>query len=323
MQEIFLPVSILIYSPFYAVSNYGRVKSLRNNRIMKTCPRNGYESLGFCHKDQKANYTVHRLVALTFIANPQNLEFVNHKDGNKLNNTVGNLEWISPSDNALHSVRVLHNKRATVAVKQLTLTGELVATFDSIKEAAEATGASSKKIPSVCNGSRQQTAGYRWEYVNDPFSEIPVGKTLEDYPNYIITTTGQVYSLWTKRYLVLNKQMSGYSAIGLSNGVKKDFYVHVLVATLYLEQLPGKSQVNHKDRDKSNNDVSNLEWVTPSENMIHVKETNKMGENKKKVVLIVPKIRENISNNSVCSTTNLIGKLIGGSGENSDNKVIT
>lgn len=272
-EEKFVPIPITEYLSVYEISNIGNVKSTKRGIIMRPCMRNGYLSVCLSHQNIKKNHLIHRLVAIAFIPNPDDLQVVNHKDGNRLNNSVFNLEWTTYSGNAVHSCNILMNQRGTVAVKQISLDGTVLNTFDSIKEAANYTGVSAKKIPSVCNGSRNQTGGYKWEHVEDKIHDIPHGKSLSEYPNYIITNNGQVYSIKTNRYLVLNKHNSGYLTVGLSNGTKKDFYVHVLVATIYIPKPLEKNYVNHKDRNKSNNNIENLEWVTSTENNLHAVET--------------------------------------------------
>lgn len=272
-SELFVQVPIREYSALYQISDVGNVKSTKRGANLKQCERNGYKSVCLSHNNIKRNYLVHRLVAMAFIENPKQCNIVNHKDGNRENNTVSNLEWVTASDNALHSVRTLNNHRSTVAVRQLSHDGKVIATFPSIKEAAESTETSAKKIPSVCNGSRKQTGGFKWEYVTHTLVDVPDGKEPLGYPGYIITRNGDVYSLKTRRYLTLNHHQSGYVSVGLSNGSKKDFYVHVLVATLFLDPVLGKDYVNHKDRNKKNNQVENLEWVSASENNTHMTKT--------------------------------------------------
>ena len=90
------------YEGLYQVSNLGRV---RNIRVLKPAPtKDGYLRVCFSVCGKTKGFLVHRLVAKAFIPNTQNSE-VNHIDGNKMNNSVGNLEWSTRSDNILHAYR--------------------------------------------------------------------------------------------------------------------------------------------------------------------------------------------------------------------------
>lgn len=90
----------LVRYPMYQISKFGRVGNIKTERVLKLCVNSsGYKKVVLNGK----NEYVHRLVAETFIPNPHNLPEVNHKDGNKWNNCVDNLEWVSKSDNAKHA----------------------------------------------------------------------------------------------------------------------------------------------------------------------------------------------------------------------------
>ena len=82
------------YEGLYQVSNFGNIKSLfRYKRQLKPVIRNGYESVKLCKNKNAKFVSVHRVVAEAFIPNPQKLPIINHKDENKQNNCVENLEW--------------------------------------------------------------------------------------------------------------------------------------------------------------------------------------------------------------------------------------
>ena len=94
------------YEGLYKVDENGNVFSVRNNKLLKRMMfPSGYEYVHQCNGKGKTKlFRVHRLVAETFIPNPNNLPEVNHKDGDKLNNNVKNLEWCTNLENMRHSV---------------------------------------------------------------------------------------------------------------------------------------------------------------------------------------------------------------------------
>lgn len=98
-------------------------------------------------------------------------------------------------------------------------------------------------------------------------------KNLEElgFKDYCITKTGRVYSLKSKRFLNLQYNDNGYVCVTLRvDGKTKTLRVHRLVALSFLtESYFQDAHVNHKDGDKTNNDLCNLEWVNRSDNMIH------------------------------------------------------
>lgn len=102
--------------PAYAVSLEGKVFSLKSNRFLKSfSDTSGYQYVE-CYKDgKKHRFAVHRLVAMAFIPNPENKKEVNHKDGNKLNNHVDNLEWVTSSENCTHAERSGLRNNATLS----------------------------------------------------------------------------------------------------------------------------------------------------------------------------------------------------------------
>lgn len=125
-------------------------------------------------------YRVHRLIAMTFISNPNNLPVVNHKNFNKQDNHVANLEWVTYSQNSLHSFSNNHRQdsvtkwaskiqpRAAEASKtkvaQYDLQGNLLKIYDSQREASEQTGTCRSSITRCVTGHRKTAGGYKWKY---------------------------------------------------------------------------------------------------------------------------------------------------------------
>jgi hypothetical protein len=104
---------IIGFDGLYKIDEYGNVYNRKMQKLKQHKCSSGttYYQVCLCKQGKAKNYLTHRLVAKHFIENPLNKEFVNHKDGNKTNNHVSNLEWVSRSENGLHSIHVLGNPK--------------------------------------------------------------------------------------------------------------------------------------------------------------------------------------------------------------------
>ena len=158
------------YEGLYEVSNTGLVRSLNFNntgraKLMKPRkPQDAYLSVNLCKNGKHKSIKLHRLVASAFIPNPLNLETVNHRDEDKTNNNVSNLEWLTRGDNARYS-NVNNSKRSKQVQQFDKKTGDLLATFPSIKEAERRTGIAQENICHACKGRYMSAGGFVWKYV--------------------------------------------------------------------------------------------------------------------------------------------------------------
>ncbi len=163
---------VVEHEGYYEVSNFGDVRSVRYNnkgqvifnRLLKPAIKpKGYLGVILSKQSKTTNHLIHRLVAEAFIPNPNNLPEVNHKDGNKLNNTVSNLEWCSSSDNLYHAYKLglKHKKGKPVICVE---TGEI---FESVKAANESMGVTHSHIGAVCNHDfyHKTACGYHWKWL--------------------------------------------------------------------------------------------------------------------------------------------------------------
>lgn len=103
-MEVWKPIKD--YEVYYEVSNLGRIRTMKTGRFHQGCvAHNGYLRIQLTYAGNKKWYPAHRLVAISFLENPDNLPQVNHINGNKLDNSVSNLEWISASNNVRHALK--------------------------------------------------------------------------------------------------------------------------------------------------------------------------------------------------------------------------
>ncbi|NLR31373.1 HNH endonuclease [Lactobacillus sp. ZJLC3-7] len=149
----------------YRPSKNGSV-SLRRGVILKPAVlKAGYQNVLLSGPNGRKNKMVHRLVAETFIPNPEDKEQVNHMNGNKLDNRVSNLEWTTRSENITHAVRN-HLTSKPKTILQLTLGGKLLNRYYSLREAARNIGGQSSGICEAAKGKKNgnRYKGFIWRY---------------------------------------------------------------------------------------------------------------------------------------------------------------
>lgn len=198
MEEIWKDIKG--YEGLYEVSNLGNVRRYYKYdkhtynphfKVLLIKPNNcGYLNVKLYKNGSYKHFQVHRLVAEAFLPNPDNLPQVNHKDENKVNNSVSNLEWCTAKYNCNYGT---HNERSRIGnvgkivsqetrykislskqgsiahnrtkIKQINNIGETLNIFDSIKDASLFIGCSPASICDVLKGRSKTCKGYRWEYV--------------------------------------------------------------------------------------------------------------------------------------------------------------
>lgn len=183
MQWRFIPG----YDEKYKISDSGIVINTKTNTELKGGETRGYKYVVLCHNGKQSSPKIHRLVAELFLPNPNKEKVVNHKDGNKSNNHISNLEWCSQSYNTKHSYENGFQKpkkgkdnpmygkygkenaksKAVLMIKDNTVIKE----FESIELALKwlrqngSPKANSSSISMCCNGIKYKTAyGYKWKF---------------------------------------------------------------------------------------------------------------------------------------------------------------
>jgi hypothetical protein len=148
----------------YEVSNYGNVRNAITQQELKPRDKRGYFQVVLWKKGKRKDVCIHRLVALAFLGKNNKRNQVNHIDGNKKNNTLPNLEWVTPKENTDHAFQTgirtkekhaeLMKKVHAKPVIQYNLSGNVVEIFDSAADASRATGARADTIHLQCKLNR-------------------------------------------------------------------------------------------------------------------------------------------------------------------------
>lgn len=170
---------VLGFEGLYQISNKGEVKSILRfepssgragmwyrERILKShLDKDGYPQV-ILHRDGKSyTYKIHRLVALTFLENPENLPCINHKDENKCNNDYINLEWCDVKYNNNYNDRQIKiSQKRMKSIIQTDIFGNFIARHVSINAAANAVNGHRGYIINCCKGKQKQYKKYKWQY---------------------------------------------------------------------------------------------------------------------------------------------------------------
>ena len=161
----------------YQISNLGNVKSLNYNNTGKpnllkpTKLANGYLQVSLCKNGKRIGKLVHVLVSEAFIPNPFELPQINHKDENKENNCVDNLEWCDAKYNINYGTGIKRSAEARTGIYgrnsscKPVLCVETNIIYSGTYEAQQKTGTKNGNISLVCNGKRKTAGGYHWRFV--------------------------------------------------------------------------------------------------------------------------------------------------------------
>lgn len=158
----------------YLISNYGRIISTGTYNTCKTGKmirqfkkngRNGYMQVSLYDNNRRSSVEVHRLVAIAFVANPQNLPCVNHIDENKTNNYYKNLEWCTNK----YNIRYSRSKPVDVYTKD----GKFIESYKTIADASEELGVPASNISRCCKSLCGTAYGFQFRYKGEPFTPKP------------------------------------------------------------------------------------------------------------------------------------------------------
>lgn len=251
------------------VSSLGRFRSTYGTTSTPAPEWSGYVRV----KIDKKRYSIHRLIAAAFglPRATEDASEVNHINLNRSDNRVENLEYVTRAANVLHSWRLNPTRSHRNPLQSKPLRGRACggtegwATYLNAREAAEALGLAASAVSQCCNRKRASTQGYEFEFV------VGDDETLENEEWRLVRGTGaHVSSLGRYRNsrgvtYQPNPRCDGYVTVRTG---KAGYLMHRLVAVAFdLPRAPGADQVNHKNGQRDDNRVANLEWVTVSQNV--------------------------------------------------------
>lgn len=264
----------------WQVSSFGRYYNPNNAVISRGYLHpSGYRVMGLA----RYKWHVHRVVLITFTGLPPNQEtwLVHHKDGDKSNNRLDNLEYVTASQNRLHylatSGKTNRANSKPVMWRPVGSSGRWTIS-SSVKAAAMQLGITAFAVSDCCH-KMSSAKGYEMRFEDKHTANLPGEEwkpMLEPWrgmelPRRMVSSQGRVISARGVVSRGCKTKIGYYVTRVCVNGHWKSVFVHRLVAYTFLGPPPGShhSMVNHKDFDKSNNAVNNLEWVSPAENAAH------------------------------------------------------
>lgn len=152
----------------YDITKNGKCINKATGKVKNTfISANGYERVSLWYKGKHKNMSIHRMVAMKYLENPNNYEYINHKDGNKLNNNVNNLEWCTAKENMQHAYKNnLIKNQFKRNVIQYSKEMKQIKRWNSIAEIEKELKINHANIITVCNQNtnRKYAGEYIWRY---------------------------------------------------------------------------------------------------------------------------------------------------------------
>ena len=253
--------------PGYYVSDQGRMKMKKGKFSEASVCSNGYIKVSIFRDGKRHARNIHRLVAKTFIPNPKKKKVVNHINGDRTDNRVANLEWLTQIENSSSDKRKNpENINPGRKIIQYDLEMNKLTIWDSVAEAGREMGLNKSHLTQHCRRG-EPYGDFYWKYYDEVETiDGEIWETLEYDGNSIeVSNFGRVKH--KKGAITYGKNIEGYRGANIG---KKTFRIHYLVCVAFkpIDDETGMI-VNHIDNIRSNNHADNLEWVTHSGNTQH------------------------------------------------------
>lgn len=273
----------LLKFPEYKVNEVGAIFGRRGKLLKPSNER--YPTVCLCD-NYSLRASLHRIVASTFLPLPQDMfQVVHHINNVSADFRACNLMWTSSREN---SIKNAHKNGRTI-LQFSAETGELMNTWPKVMDAAKVLDIHHSKISKACK-LQKLCAGYLWRYPeienypSENWKSLISSEFSLHYPNYSISDYGRFRNDKTTRLLKPSLDTSGYLKVRACHTKPKPYFIHRLVAIIFMPSgySDVRNEIDHIDGTRTNNHVSNLRWVSSSENKYYFYESLKA---RKKVIL--------------------------------------
>jgi len=274
-EEIWKPPHKKLRIPKVIISNLGNCRGINGRNLKPKLKPDGYYWT-LKDKDGKVEtYKAHRVIAKTFLKNKKKKKYVIHLNGNVSDNRVCNLKWVN---------KIKQPKRENcgprIKIRQLTLKGKLFKLWGCISD-TKSEGFNPDRVSECTRGKRESYKGYLWERDEKIIKGEEWRDAKVDGKKLTVSNMGRVR--------LNNGQLS-------NSKPNPDGYIpvagqlaHRIIANAFIPNPENKPEVNHINRIRSDNRISNLEWATDSEQSIHVRALEKFTNHIDREVVLLDK----------------------------------
>ena len=284
MEEDYKPV--VNFEEKYLISNYGNLKSIKTNKILKKQIINdGYLTATLCGKP----YLIHKLVIKNF-SNEKKLDIVDHIDGNKQNNYIYNLRYATFSENTKNAyINNPNMNKILTKVYKYDINNKLIKIYNSMAECKKDNNITNSSVIRNASNNSKLIDNYYYKAEEKKNNNIKINlndiiKIKEDelfiniknffndnFTNYYISNYGRIYNVNKQIIMKTIKQINGYEFITIvsDNSKTLKIRIHRLVAYFFINKYENKMVINHIDKNKYNNYYKNLEITLQKENIRH------------------------------------------------------